>query len=94
RLVFLQLDGSQHTLPAAGSAVFSGERQVGTVTSVAQHYEMGPVALAVIKRSVDAQAVLTVDDAGEKYAAAQEVIVAPDAGQVVGRRSGFLRAPR
>jgi hypothetical protein len=94
RLVFLQLDGSQHTLPAAGSAVFAGERQVGTVTSVAQHYEMGPVALAVIKRSVDAQAVLTVDDEGEKYTAAQEVIVAPDAGQVVGRRSGFLRAPR
>lgn len=94
RLVFLQLDGSQHTLPAPGSPVLAGDRQVGTVTSVAQHYEMGPIALAVIKRSVDPDAVLTVDDAGEKYTAAQELIVAPDAGQVVGRQSGFLRGPR
>jgi tRNA-modifying protein YgfZ len=93
RVVFLQLDGSQHTLPKAGAAVVLGERRVGAVTSVAQHYEMGPVALAVIKRSVDPAAELTVDDDGELYAAAQEVIVAPDAGQVVGRRTGFLRGP-
>jgi len=90
---FLQLDGSQHTLPKAGSAVVLGERTVGRVTSVAQHYEMGPVALAVVKRSVDPDAALTVDDDGELYTAAQEAIVAPDAGQVVGRRTGFLRGP-
>jgi folate-binding protein YgfZ len=91
RLVFLQLDGSQHTMPAAGSEVRVGERKVGTVTSVAQHYEMGPVALAVIKRSVAADEILTVVDGEEPYTAAQEVIVAPDAGQVVGRQTGFLR---
>ncbi|WP_445153665.1 CAF17-like 4Fe-4S cluster assembly/insertion protein YgfZ [Arthrobacter sp. Hor0625] len=94
RLVFLQLDGSQHTLPAAGSAVKAGERNVGTVTSVAQHYEMGPVALAVVKRSVAPDEVLTVLDGDESYTAAQELIVAPDAGQVVGRQTGFLRGPR
>ncbi len=94
RLVFLQLDGSQHTLPAAGSEVRAGERKVGTVTSVAQHYEMGPVALAVIKRSVAPDEVLTVVDGDEPYSAAQEVIVAPDAGQVVGRQTGFLRGTR
>ncbi|MCC3281232.1 MULTISPECIES: YgfZ/GcvT domain-containing protein [Arthrobacter] len=94
RLVFLQLDGSQHTLPAAGAAVKFGERTVGRVTSVAQHYEMGAVALAVIKRSVDPEAALTVDDEGELYAAAQELIVSPDAGQAVGRPSGLLRTPR
>lgn len=94
RLVFLQLDGSQHTLPAAGSPVLAGERKVGTVTSVAQHYEMGPVALAVIKRSVAPDEILTVLDGDEPYAAAQELIVAPDAGQVVGRQTGFLRGPR
>jgi folate-binding protein YgfZ len=93
RLVFLQLDGSQHTLPAPGSAVFDGERRVGTVTSSAQHYEMGPIALALVKRSTDPGAVLTVDDDGESYPAAQEIIVAPDAGQVVGRQKGFLRSP-
>ena len=94
RLVFLQLDGSQHTLPAAGSPVLAGERKVGTVTSVAQHYEMGPVALAVIKRSVAPDDILTVLDGDEPYPAAQELIVAPDAGQVVGRQTGFLRGPR
>ncbi|KNC19956.1 aminomethyltransferase [Arthrobacter sp. RIT-PI-e] len=94
RLTFLHLDGSQHTLPAPGSAVVSEGRTVGRVTSVGHHYEMGPVALAVLKRSVDASAELLVQDADETYAAAQEVIVAPDAGQVVGRATGFLRVPR
>ncbi|MBT2567345.1 folate-binding protein YgfZ [Arthrobacter sp. ISL-85] len=93
RLVFLQLDGSQHTLPAAGSPILAGERKVGTVTSVVQHYEMGPVALAVIKRSVAPDEILTVLDGDEPYPAAQELIVAPDAGQVVGRQTGFLRGP-
>jgi folate-binding protein YgfZ len=94
RLVFLQLDGSQHTMPAVGSEVRAGDRKVGTVTSVSQHYEMGPVALAVIKRSVAPDAALTVIDGDEPYTAAQEVIVAPDAGQVVGRQTGFLRGTR
>jgi hypothetical protein len=94
RLVFLQLDGSQHTMPAPGSQVLLGERKVGTVTSVAQHYEMGPVALAVIKRSVAPDEMLTVLDGEEPYTAAQELIVAPDAGQVVGRQTGFLRGTR
>ena len=94
RLVFLQLDGSLHTLPAPGSQVLLEDRVVGTVTSVAQHFEMGPIALALIKRSVDPSAVLSVNDDGEMYPANQELIVATDAGQVVGRQSGFLRAPR
>jgi folate-binding protein YgfZ len=94
RLVFLQLDGSQHTLPAVGSEVRLGDRKVGAVTSVVQHYEMGPVALAVIKRSVSPDEILTVVDGDEPYTAAQEVIVAPDAGQVVGRQTGFLKGPR
>ncbi|MBG6181615.1 CAF17-like 4Fe-4S cluster assembly/insertion protein YgfZ [Arthrobacter sp. CAN_A1] len=94
RLVFLQLDGSQHTLPAVGSAVVAGGRTVGTVTSVAQHYEMGAVALAVVKRSVDPLGDLVVQDGDEVYAASQEIIVAPDAGQVVGRATGFLKGRR
>ncbi|CEA08921.1 Aminomethyltransferase [Arthrobacter saudimassiliensis] len=94
RLVFLQLDGSLHTLPAAGSEVVAGGRTVGRVTSTAQHYEMGAVALAVVKRSTDPQATLQVRDGEEIYAAAQELIVAPDAGQVVGRPAGLLRGVR
>jgi tRNA-modifying protein YgfZ len=94
RLVFLQLDGSQHTIPAPGSGVIAGERTVGKITSVAQHYEMGPIALAMIKRNADPEAELIVDDDGEQYPAVQELIVATDAGQVVGRQKGFLRTPR
>ena len=52
RLVFLHLDGSGHVLPDAGSPVLLGEREVGRLTSVARHHEDGPVALAVVKRSV------------------------------------------
>lgn len=98
RLVMLQLDGSAHTLPAAGSPVFQttddgGAKQVGRVTSAALHYEMGPVALAVVKRNTDPAATLVVEGEaeGERYAAAQEIIVAPDAGQIVQRPAGLLR---
>ena len=50
RIVFLHLDGSGHVLPDAGAPVVLGEREVGRLTSVARHYEDGPVALAVVKR--------------------------------------------
>lgn len=52
RVVFLHLDGSGHVLPDAGTPVVSGEREVGRLTTVARHFEDGPIALAVIKRSV------------------------------------------
>jgi hypothetical protein len=54
---------------------------------------MGPVALAILKRSTDPSATLVVrgEVEGEEYAAAQELIVAPDAGQIVQRPSGLLR---
>jgi len=84
RLVMLHLDGSESTLPAPGAAVsidVDGEpRVVGRITSSAQHYELGPIALAMVKRSTDATAVLNVDADGIVVAAAQEVIVPPDAG--------------
>jgi tRNA-modifying protein YgfZ len=73
RLTLLHLDGSEHTLPAAGDAVVLGERSVGHVTTPARHHELGPVALALIKRSVPVDAQLTVGG----LAAAQEVVVHP-----------------
>ncbi|MET1034794.1 MAG: folate-binding protein [Arthrobacter sp.] len=94
RLVFLDLDGSLHTLPEPGSEVRLGEKAVGRVTSSALHHEAGPVALAVVKRNVDPAATLAVVDGDELYAASQQTIVATDAGQVVGRQQGFLRGPR
>lgn len=76
RLVFLNLDGSGHMLPERGAAVTNGERTVGRITSSAWHYDLGPVALAVIKRNTpdDVQLLVAGDDG--PIDAAQEVIVA------------------
>jgi len=53
---------------------------IGRVTSSALHYELGPIALAVIKRNVPTEAALVVRTEGIDIAAAQEVIVPPGAG--------------
>lgn len=71
RLVQLELDGSTNALPARGAAVYEGETQVGTLTSVIQDFEHGPLGLAVIKRSTPPESVLVVGE----VAAAQTVIV-------------------
>ncbi|ACZ32034.1 folate-binding protein YgfZ [Xylanimonas cellulosilytica DSM 15894] len=81
RLVFLHLDGSGHLLPEPGAEVLlpSDGRVVGTLTSVARHHELGPVGLAVVKRSVpeDAELLVAGDISGERVevAAAQEIVV-------------------
>ncbi|HJQ44964.1 MAG TPA: folate-binding protein [Amycolatopsis sp.] len=51
RMVLLHLDGSPEIYPETGDPVRLGERVVGRVGSVAQHHELGPVALALLKRS-------------------------------------------
>jgi folate-binding protein YgfZ len=84
RLVFLHLDGSEERLPAHGDPVELEGRQVGFVTSAARHYELGPIALALVKRTVPADAVL----AAAGIPAAQEIIVAPDAGALNRARVG------
>jgi len=90
RLVMLNLDGSENRLPEHGEPVRSGEAAVGFVGSSARHYELGPIALALIKRSVPVDQTLDVSG----ISAAQEVIVPPDAGGNVkisiGRRRGLL----
>jgi folate-binding Fe-S cluster repair protein YgfZ len=69
----LHLDGSEDSLPGAGAAVRTAERDVGHVTTAARHYELGPIALALIKRNTPVDAPL--EAAG--IPAAQEVICAP-----------------
>jgi folate-binding protein YgfZ len=76
RLVFLHLDGSEDRLPAHGDPVTRDGAEVGFVGSAARHYELGPIALALVKRTVPVDAAL----AAAGIAAAQEVIVPPDAG--------------
>jgi folate-binding protein YgfZ len=76
RLVFLHLDGSEDRLPAHGDPVSLDGADVGFTGSAARHYELGPIALALVKRTVPVDAPLLA--AG--IPAAQEVIVPPDAG--------------
>jgi tRNA-modifying protein YgfZ len=71
RLVFLHLDGSGHVLPERDADVEVDGRVVGRLTSVALHHELGPIALAVIKRNTPLDAVCLV--AG--LSASQEEIV-------------------
>ncbi len=62
RLVLLHLDGSVETLPATGDPVTSDGRQVGFVTTAVRHYELGTVALALVKRNTADDAELHVGD--------------------------------
>lgn len=73
RLVRLLFDGD---LPATGTELLNGGRAVGTLGSTAQHHEMGPIGLALIKRSVPVDAVLQAGD----IAASQDVLVDPEVG--------------
>lgn len=71
RLVMLHLDGSVVTMPEHGAKVFNGEKEVGFIGTLARHYELGPIALAVIRRTTPVDATLTVDG----VPANQELIV-------------------
>lgn len=80
RIVALQLDGSDAVLPERGDAVTADGVTVGAVTSVARHYEDGPIALALIKRSASADAAYLVETAEGPIAAAAQTVVPSDAG--------------
>jgi folate-binding protein YgfZ len=91
RLVLLHLDGSDAVLPAHGDEVqavrqlpdgTTEHRGVGLITSSAIHYELGPIALATVKRTVHATVTLYVASQGILVSAAQEVIVPQSAGSV------------
>ena len=60
RLVFLHLDGSEVHLPPHGTEPARdgrpGGRRVGFVTTSARHHELGPIALALVKRNVPVDA--------------------------------------
>jgi tRNA-modifying protein YgfZ len=76
RLVFLHLDGSMEALPEHGAPVrLAAEgpegRPAGFVTSSVRHYELGPVALALVKRNTDLDAPLLAGN----VPATQDVVV-------------------
>jgi hypothetical protein len=71
RLVMLHLDGHAVVMPPTGTPVMNGEVQVGFLGTVARHHELGPIALAIVKRNTPVDAELMV----EGVAASQQIIV-------------------
>lgn len=71
RLVLLHLDGSSVDLPAQGAPVLLDGKEVGFIGSVARHYELGPIALALVKRNVPSDATLI----AAQIPATQEILV-------------------
>ena len=76
RLTMLHLDGSDNRLPERGSDLLVGEKAVGFVGTSARHHELGPIALAMVKRNVPVDTQLVVDG----LAASQEIVVDPEVG--------------
>jgi len=71
RLVLLHIDGCSVELPKSGTPVLSDGKEIGFIGTVARHYELGPIALALIKRMTPAEAVLTING----IPATQEILV-------------------
>lgn len=61
RLVMLHLDGSVVTIPNVGADVEKDGVKVGFIGTVARHYELGTIALAVVKRNTPMDATLMVE---------------------------------
>ncbi|MGH3361235.1 MAG: YgfZ/GcvT domain-containing protein [Nocardioides sp.] len=76
RLTLLHLDGSENRLPTHGTELKLGDKVVGTVGSSARHHELGPIALALVKRNVALDAQLDADG----LPATQEMVVDPEVG--------------
>ncbi len=85
-LVLLHLDGSVDR-PSTGDAVLAGGRAVGRLGTVAEHVDLGPVALALLKRGLPADTELaTGPDAA--VAAVIEIDSLPPADEAgAGRRA-------
>ena len=57
-------------MPAHGAKIEFDGKEVGVIGSVARHYELGPIALALIKRNVPIDATLIC----EGVTATQEIL--------------------
>lgn len=87
RMVLLHLEGSSEVYPESGDPVVSGERTVGFVGTVTQHHELGPVALAVLKRSVQPDAELMAGAEDRAIPAAIDPESVPEEGAAPGREA-------
>lgn len=79
RLVLLHLDGSDSDLPSHGDEVTTtAGKVIGFIGTPARHYELGPIATAVIKRSTPLDETLHVLHSGNVITANQELVVSND----------------
>jgi len=83
-LVLLHLDGSVDR-PATGDPVLAGGRPVGRVGTVVDHVDLGPVALALVKRGLPADTELAVGADGTVGAAIDPDSVPPPDAPGAGR---------
>jgi folate-binding protein YgfZ len=92
RLVLLHLDGSESELPATGSDVELDGHTVGRVGTAVRHHELGPLALALVKRQVPDDAVLVGGGVAASIdpAPAEQVPESP-ARAAAAARAGLLR---
>lgn len=66
KLVLLHLDGSEVDLPETGADVERDGIKVGFIGTVARHHELGNIALAIVKRNVEADTPLSVNGIAAK----------------------------
>lgn len=83
-MVLLHLDGSADR-PATGDPVLAGGRAVGRLGTVVDHVDLGPVALALLKRGLPADTALTTGGESEVAAVIDADSMPPADGVGAGR---------
>jgi folate-binding protein YgfZ len=83
-LVLMHLDGSADR-PSTGDAVLAGGRAVGRLGTVVEHVDLGPVALALVKRGLPADTELLTGSEGTVAAMVDADSVPPADGVGAGR---------
>lgn len=73
KLVLIHLDGSPNRLPKEKSPIIVDGNEVGIIGSSAQHFELGPIALGIIKAKTEVLLNVAVD---EIPGSIQEIVVA------------------
>ncbi|WP_102141490.1 YgfZ/GcvT domain-containing protein [Mycobacterium hubeiense] len=82
--VLLHLDGSTDR-PATGDPVLAGGRAVGRLGTVVDHVDLGPIALALLKRGLPTDTALTTGGEAEVAASIDADSIPPDTGTGAGR---------
>ncbi|MFZ9751680.1 MAG: YgfZ/GcvT domain-containing protein, partial [Candidatus Nanopelagicales bacterium] len=77
RLTLLYLEAGDELLPAHGDLVQVADQEVGVICNSVQHFELGPIALALIKRSIAETETVIVNG----KSATQQLIINPESNR-------------